>query len=190
MSLSQSLKRVKTATLIDEGGEWLKQCSMTGCDTDDTAQTMSTSCFLAFDSGKCWRGKLPSNLLARLYRERRDSKHLSYLSTGPSYLVGNGEKSRCYYAEFNDGEAWWGANDDGELDGILREVDVHRVAFGRSSSTGEKPSWVVIAKDGTCKWRNVPDGLHDALTRANESAGALCPCECSFGMGGSWFLRF
>jgi len=190
-SLSQSLKRVKTATLIDEGGEWLKQCSITGCDTDDKAQTLSTSCFLVFDSGKNYlRGKLPSNLLARLFRERRVSKHLRYLSTGPSYLVGNGDKSRCYYAEFSDGEAWWGVNDDGELDGILQEVDVHRVAFGRSSSIGDKPSWVVIAKNGTCKWRNVPDGLHEALTRANESAGAACPCECSLGMGGSYFVRF
>ena len=189
-SLSRSLKRVKTATLINEGGEWLKQCSMTGCDTDDTAQTLSTSCFLSFDSGKCYhRGKLPSNLLARLFREKRDSKQLSYLSTGPSYLVGNGQRGRCYYAEFKDGEAWWGVNDDGELGGILQEVDVHRVAFGRSSSE-EKASWVVVAKDGTCKWRNVPDGLHEALTRANESAGAPCPCEFSLGMGGSYFVRF
>jgi hypothetical protein len=127
---------------------------------------LGTTYFLKFDSGKTHhRGDLPSNLVARLFREKKDRGTIKYLSTGCSYSVGGGH--RCYYAEFDNGECWWGTNKDDVLDAIFMGMDVHRVAFGSSSSgsgaSAEKSSWVVIGKDGSVKWRNIPQGLHDVL---------------------------
>jgi hypothetical protein len=56
----------------------------------------------------------------------------------------------------------------------------------------------VIAKDGSVFYKNIPQGLHDALTlRAEESPVdannihcAKSPCEVSLGMSGSYFIRF
>ena len=77
---------------------------------------------------------------------------------------------------------------------------MHRVAFGAKSS------WVVIGKDGSVKWKNVPQGLHDVLiahelglpgtltpiTKSDSTSPAeySSPCEVSLGIGGTYFLRF
>jgi len=211
-SPSAMLKRQNAATLIDEGGEWLKHCAITGFvkangDTansgDAGVDTSGTTYFLKFDNGKTHRrGDLPCNLMARLFRERRNRGSLKYLSTGCSYSVGGGH--RCYYAEFDDGECWWGTNKDDVLDKVFMEMDVHRVAFGSTSGiAADKASWVVIGKDGSVKWRNVPQGLHYVLVNAGASAtatdgvntardpfAAAAPCEVSLGIGGTYFMRF
>jgi len=238
------LKRNGAATLIDEGGEWLKHCAITGFDTnasdgdgeDATTASSGTTYFLKFDSGKTHhRGDLPSNLVARLYREEKEPGSIKYLSTGCSYSATTnssrqestgGRQYRCYYAEFDNGECWWGTNKDDVLDGIFMEMDVHRVAFGTSSSNSgnsnggngssnggggtttstvvDKSSWVVIGKDGSVKWKNVPQGLHDvliatqqentisAITTADDhvTSAAVAPCEISLGIGGTYFIRF
>ncbi|KAL7540624.1 hypothetical protein ACHAXR_010260 [Thalassiosira sp. AJA248-18] len=205
MSSSAMLKREKAATLIDEGGESLRHCAITGFDNNATAtgdndnakfgdttgssvDRLGTTYFLKYDSGTMHhRGDLPSNLRARLVR---------------SYSVGRG--NRCYYAEFDNGECWWGTNKDDVLDKIFTEMDVHRVAFG------DKSSWCVIGKNGLVRWRNVPQGLHDVLitqdarvsatapnttTAADNSVlgrdhTAAAPCEVSLGIGGTYFIRF
>ncbi|KAL9184719.1 hypothetical protein ACHAXT_012689 [Thalassiosira profunda] len=134
-----------------------------------------------FDGGKTYhRGGLPSNLLARLFHEKRDKGSLTYLGTGDSYSVGGGQ--RCYYAEFDDGECWWGTNEDDDLDMAFTEMDVHRVAFGSCNG------WVVLGKDGSVRWKNVGMGLHDVLVA--QQANGSAPCEVSLGMGGSYFIRF
>lgn len=238
---AMTLKRNGAATLIDEGGEWLKHCAITGFDTnadnsdgeDGATASSGTTYFLKFDSGKTHhRGDLPSNLVARLYREEKEPGSIKYLSTGCSYSATNsnqaavgiptgGGQYRCYYAEFDNGECWWGTNKDDVLDGIFMEMDVHRVAFGTSSSSNsnnggsngggtptssvvDKSSWVVIGKDGSVKWKNVPQGLHDVLTATQQdntastttqenvtsTSAAVAPCEISLGIGGTYFIRF
>jgi len=233
------LKRVKAATLIDKGGEWLKHCAITGFDTAATTNhgpgdgggdrpattdpdALGTTYFLKFDNGNTHhRGDLPSNLVARLLREKKERGSIKYLSTGCSYnATGRAAASlrghRCYYAEFDNGECWWGTNKDDVLDKVFLEMDVHRVAFGSNSSGGgrqaitaseDRSSWVVLGKDGAVWWKNVPQGLHDALiaqdagmsatttvdadyniTTVQGSAAALC--EASLGMGGTYFVRF
>jgi len=221
---SSMLQRMGSATLIDGGGELLNHVAITGYDdktsTSKSAkdifnksknESMGTTYFLKFDNGKTHhRGNLPSNLLARLYRERKEYTSIKYLSTGCTYSIGNGH--RCYYCEFDTGECWWGTNKDDMLDDAFMSVDVHRVAFGGSSSNKESSSWIVIGKDGSVKWKNVPQGLHDLLmkhmaTTSNSKEGllsptflsvnpatpkstAVCPCEVSLGIGGTYFIRF
>ena len=216
------LQREGSATLLDGGGELLNHVAITGYDkssnTGKTAkdifnksknESSGTTYFLKFDHGKTHhRGNLPSNLLARLYRERKDYTSIKYLSTGCTYSIGNGH--RCYYCEFDTGECWWGTNKDDMLDEVFMNVDVHRVAFGRSSSNKESSSWIVIGKDGSVKWKNVPQGIHDLLMKhmetsekellspsfssvdlpATPKSTAGCPCEVSLGIGGTYFIRF
>ena len=168
---------------------------------DVDVHSKGTTYFSKFDSGKTHhRGDLPANLVARLVREKKDATSIKYLSTGCSYAAGGGQ--RCYYAEFDNGECWWGTNKDGQLDQIFMEMDVHRVAFGSSSgSSPDKACWVVIGKDGSVKWRNVPQGLHDALifhdagmsattTIVGGDNGIAAPCEVSLGIAGTYFIRF
>jgi len=251
-------RRQRAATLMDEGGRWLRHCAITGLGkanhgnngsarrgdhTDDDAfpdnDELGTTYFLKFDDGKSHhRGDLPANLSARLLREGRARGGIRYLSTGCSHsssaLAGataaaarGGGRSgghRCYYAEFDDGECWWGTGErDDVLDGIFTEMDVHRVAFGlngsggadrpggtsSSSANNNKSSFVVIGKDGAVRWRNVPQGLHDALVDG-AGDGRTCsatttsddvisfrgppdspaPCEVSLGIAGTYFVRF
>lgn len=187
-----------------------------------------TKYFLKFDGEKAHhRGPLPLRLELRLSRERRDPRSLRYLSTGSSYtddgISGDG---CCYYAEFDSGECWWGTqNANGEEDEILHEIlmemDVHRVAFGNPTSPfARKSSWIVIGKDGSVAWRNIPQGLHDVLMERYEltrfstpssaiddvpnrrspvrkgsnvgviRAEAAAPCEVSLGVAGTYFVRF
>jgi len=180
-SLSNSgtmLQREGSATLIDGGGALLNHVAITGYDKSSSTgkgakdifnnkskaknESGGTTYFLKFDNGKTHhRGNLPSNLLARLYRERKDYTSIKYLSTGCTYSIGNGH--RCYYCEFDTGECWWGTNKDDMLDDAFMSVDVHRVAFGGSSSNKESSSWVVIGKDGSVKWKNVPQGLGETI---------------------------
>jgi len=51
----------------------------------------------------------------------------------------------------------------------------------------------VIGKDGSVFYRNIPQGLHDALTAARdaeeEESHAAAPCEVSLGISGSYFIR-
>lgn len=208
-SSSAMLKREKAATLIDEGGESLKHCAITGFAHATTASyddSGETSYFLKFDGGKArHKGNLPSNLVARLSREEKSRGSINYLSTGCSYSARGGH--RCYYAEFDNGECWWGCNKDDVLDKIFNEMDVHRVAFGSGKGTPtDQSSWVVIGKDGSVRWRNVPQGLHDVLiardsgasasttddvtTVKNNPSAAAAPCEVSLGVGGTYFVRF
>ena len=158
---SAMLKREKAATLIDEGGEWLKHCAITGFDNETAANrdnpggadgkrsptidpaSLGTTYFLKFDNGRMHhRCDLPANLAGRLIREGKERGDITYLSTGCSYNA-TGRKDaaalrghRCYYAEFDNGECWWGTNKDDVLDGVLMETDVHRVAFGSGGPGG------------------------------------------------------
>ena len=221
------LQREGSATLIDGGGELLNHVAITGYDDKSSSSKTAKDIFnksknessgggttyiLKFDNGKTHhRGNLPSNLLARLYRERKDYTSIKYLSTGCTYSIGNGH--RCYYCEFDTGECWWGTNKDDMLDDVFMNVDVHRVAFGSSRSNNkESSSWIVIGKDGSVKWKNVPQGLHDLLMKHMETTSkgeglsspsfssvdhpatpkstAVCPCEVSLGIGGTYFIRF
>jgi len=193
-----------------------------------SSNAAGTTYFLKFDGEKAHhRGPLPLRLELRLSREGRDPWSLRYLSTGSSYtddgISGDG---CCYYAEFDSGECWWGTqNAHGEEDGILHEIltemDVHRVAFGNPTSPfAKKSSWIVIGKDGSVAWRNIPQGLHDVLmeryelTRCSTPSGtiadvphrrspvrkgtnvgiiradAAAPCEVSLGVAGTYFVRF
>jgi hypothetical protein len=213
-----------------------------GLRDDDRASVLS-SYFLKFDNGEVFHGggvrnRLPSNLVLRLAREGRDHSTIKYLSTGPLFSSEGGDSgadfgcynsnNRCYYAEFDDGECWWGTNNDDVLDRIFMAIDVHRVAFGSSSNSGvvdgagaaavvapsdtvvgKSLSFVVIGKDGSVKWKNVPRRLHDILTQqeSNNAAtghaslritsdendhaiAAAAPCEISLGMDGTYFVRF
>src|SRR6056300_1150966 len=149
---------------------------------------------------------LQSNLMQRLSREKRELKSIRYLSTGPllfhsssstsSDKTGDGREARCYYLEFDNGECWWAVpTPNDELESLLREVDVHRIAFGSSfDSIGDytSSSWIVIAKDGSVYYKNIPQGLHDALTSrvSNIDPHVMAPCEVSLGQSGSYFVRF
>jgi hypothetical protein len=82
------------------------------------------------------------------------------LNAFPPATVDDGE--RCYHAEFEGGECWWGTNngrgeEDGTLYQILMEMDVHRVGFGIKSS------WIVIGKNGEVAWKSIPQKSHDVL---------------------------
>lgn len=204
-------------TMIHGGGKYLRYCGLIGhttLSTDDeddqnnTKKSMpSTSYFLKFDGGKSYHhGMLPSNLMKRLSREKRELKSIRYLSTGPllfhsssstsSGTRGDGTEARCYYLEFDNGECWWAVpTPNDELESLLREVDVHRIAFGSSfDSIGDytSSSWIVIAKDGSVYYKNIPQGLHDALTSrvSNIDPHVMAPCEVSLGQSGSYFVRF
>ncbi|KAL7544772.1 hypothetical protein ACHAWF_008137 [Thalassiosira exigua] len=213
-----SLKRELAATAIDGGAEHLRHCAITGfsdarddgeraaADGDDggsvpDATQGGTAYFLKFDGGRAHlRGHLPSNLADRLASSGRDAGTIAYLSVGRARAAvataGGGDSSggrrrRPYYAEFDDGECWWGTNDDAVLDRTFSEMDVHRVAFGAGPS-----SWIVLGKDGGVRWRDVPQGLHDALEArrthggGSGSSASAAPCEVSLGVGGTYFVRF
>jgi len=243
---SVMLTRKKSATLIEEGGEVLAHCAITGFDSHPMAasalrkpngatvtkvpavvETLGTTYFLKFDSGKMHhRGDLPLNLAARLQREGRNGCALRYLSTGCVY---SSSSSRCYYAEFDNGECWWGTDKDDALDKVFTEMDVHRVAFGVNTGGGgntfavnapNESSWVVLGKDGSVRWKNVPPGLHDALLAQGAGISSAvvsaadrldpavtndgflehgvavaaipraAPCEVSLGARGAYFVRF
>ena len=168
-------------TLETEASNDVAVGTINGADKDS-----GTAYFIKFDAGKSYnRGNLPANLKDRLMREDRDSRSLRYLSTGSPSNVGDGATS--YYAEFDDGECWWGtasslSHEDNALHQLLLEMDVHRIAFGIDS-------WIIIGKDGEVVWKNIPQGLHDILT-LRESNSAAAPCEVSLGMDGSYFVRF
>ncbi|KAL3798558.1 hypothetical protein HJC23_011862 [Cyclotella cryptica] len=211
---SRALSVEGPAILIPNGGGGVRFFAITGSrspslnDSDDGACSPSTkdsgtSYFIKFDAGKSnHRGMLPINLAARLQREERDPRSLRYLTTGPSSSSddGKGGSVSPYYAEFDDGECWWGmasggkSEDDEALHQIFIEMDVHRVSFGSDSS------WIVIGKDGDVVWKNIPQGLHNVLisrdalsTEISGNATGLvpaAPCEASLGMGGSYFIRF
>jgi hypothetical protein len=204
-------------TMIHGGGNYLRYCGLIGHTTlsthDEDDQNnrkksmLSTSYFLKFDGGKSYHhGMLPSNLMKRLSREKRELKSIRYLFTGPllshssssssSGTRGDGTEARCYYLEFDNGECWWAVpTPNDELESLLREVDVHRIAFGSSfDSIGDytSSSWIVIAKDGSVYYKNIPQGLHDALTSrvSNIDPHVMAPCEVSLGQSGSYFVRF
>ncbi|KAL7509108.1 hypothetical protein ACHAXN_006143 [Cyclotella atomus] len=178
--------------IIPNGGIGVRYFGVTGSQTnlssDETAAAtedgdMGTSYFIKFDTGKSYhRRMLPANLLDRLEREDRDSRSLRYLSTGPPSVNAN-----PYYAEFDDGECWWGTSssqsqEDDELHQIFMTTDVHRVAFGIDS-------WIVISKDGGVVWKNIPQDLHDVMS-SRDSTSMAAPCDVSLGIGGSYFIRF
>ena len=172
------------AVLIPNGGISVSYFGVIGSErgttcSDDVPNSMGASYFIKFDGGKSHcRGMLPASLANRLKRQARDSRSLRYLSTGPS---------SAYYAEFDDGDCWWGtassqSRGDDALHRLLLEIDVHRIAFGDHS-------WIVVSKDGDLVWKNLPQGLHDVLT-SRDSVSAAAPCEVSLGMDGSYFVRF
>lgn len=175
--------------IIPNGGIGVRYFGVTGSKTNVDAPPeqdgdAGTSYFIKFDTGKSFhRGMLPANLLDRLEREDRDSRSLRYLSTGPPSADVN-----TYYAEFDDGECWWGTTpsqfqEDDELHQIFTNMDVHRVAFGLNSS------WIVISKDGEVVWKNIPQDLHDVMA-SRDSTSMAAPCDVSLGIGGSFFIRF
>jgi len=201
------------ATLINGGGEFLRSCCLIGqASLHGDGQHHSTkekyncggntSYFLKFDGGKSYHhGSLPSNLMNRFSREKKEVKAIRYLSIGPllygslsSESDGGGE--RCYYLEFDDGECWWNVpvsegEQDNDLERIFSQVNIHRVAFGCSSDNlGASASWIVIGKNGSVFYRNIPQGLHDALTARNAAESHAAPCEVSLGMSASYFIRF
>jgi hypothetical protein len=199
--------KMRSATLFEDGAARLTHCAVTGLDRivgEDGSSTFETSYFLRFDDagpgarrqrrpGGGGHHLLPPNLVERLLREGRDRASIRYLSTGASYSSGvffrggGGGHHRCYYAEFNDGECWWGTNGDDVLDRIFTRMDVHRVAFGGG---GGESSWIAIGKNGSVKWRNVPRGLHDFLIALDSMAESpVSPCEVSLGMDGTYFVR-
>jgi hypothetical protein len=230
---------IRNATLIDNGGKHLTHCAITGLDKitrEDGTSEYDASFFLKFDVSdghSRMRSQrlagaggvnhlLPPNLVERLIREGRNRASIRYLSTGASYALGisldgrrvpeQGEGChRCYYVEFDDGECWWGTNGDDVLDRIFTKMDVHRVAFGGGNGDGSKSSWIVIGKNGSVTWRNVPWGLHNFLLALKSAAVApvgktaatktktkavICPpsvdpapCEVSLGMNGTYFVR-
>ncbi len=83
------------------------------------------------------------------------------------------------------------------------ETDVHRVAYGSGGADAggrDASSWVVLGNDGKVRWKNVPQGLHDALTARDDGTPAVpnvhteydtaavrnlaaAPCEVSLGIG-------
>ncbi|KAL7492222.1 hypothetical protein ACHAWT_001393 [Skeletonema menzelii] len=195
------------ATMIHGGAKYLRFCGIIGETTssnyDDHKQSKGgTSYFLKFDGGKTYGHGLPSNLMKRLSREMKELKSIQYLSTGsllhdspPSQS--DGEEERCYYLEFDGGECWWHVpifqgEPDHDLERIFSEVDIHRVAFGSSISEGigASASWIVIGKDGSVFYRNIPQGLHDTLTARDMEETHAAPCEVSLGVSGSYFMRF
>jgi antitoxin component HigA of HigAB toxin-antitoxin module len=116
-----------------------------------------------------------------------DYKDILYLSTGPF---------GCYYSEFRSGECWWGlTSDDDELDMMLNEWDVYKIAFGpcvtieqANGRSYKSTSWILIARDGRAAWKNLPSRLHNKLSSrlANETS----PVDISLGCEGSYFIRF
>eukprot|EP00985_Skeletonema_marinoi_P026711 scaffold20941_cov143-Skeletonema_marinoi.AAC.10 len=194
------------ATMIHGGGEYLRFCGIFGQTslTGDAQQNKAgTSYFLKLDGGKSYlHGSLPSNLMNRLSREEKELNSIRYLSTGSmlhgsSSIESDGGGERCYYLEFDSGECWWNVpssqgEHDRDLQQIFSEVDVHRVAFGSSSSEiiDASASWIVIAKDGSVFYRNIPQGLHDTLTARDAEESYAAPCEVSLGVSGSYFIRF
>eukprot|EP00984_Skeletonema_dohrnii_P038296 scaffold41360_cov89-Skeletonema_dohrnii-CCMP3373.AAC.1 len=195
------------ATMIHGGGEYLRFCGVFG-QTSLTGDTQhykgGTSYFLKFDGGKSYlHGSLPSNLMNRLSREEgKELNSIRYLSAGSmlhgsSSIYSDGGGERCYYLEFDSGECWWNVpssqgEHDRDLQQIFSEVDVHRVAFGSPTSEiiDASASWIVIAKDGSVFYRNIPQGLHDTLTARDAEESHAAPCEVSLGVSGSYFIRF
>ena len=186
------------ATLIHEGGKFVRYCCITGQTKQCKGDKSGTSYFIKFDEGKSYHhGLLPSNLLNRLERENKSVKSIRYLSTGPLMacsLTESDKGLKSYYLEFDSGECWWNVpacnNEyDHTLERLFSDVDVHRVAFGRLSDCVASAAWVVIGKDGSVYYRNIPEGLHDFLTTRHAEQSHTAPCEVSLGISGSYFIR-
>merc|ERR1712151_38122 len=149
--------------------------------------------FIRRENGKWYvHGDLPTNLQRRLAQQENKGYELRYLSVGPN-------NSQCYYAEWSSGDCRW-VNFDDEFHNIVNEYPVHRVAFGGCNNAAttnnkvnaiandNKPSWIVISKDGRSAWSGIPSRLANTLKNRDPSLPA--PCEVSLGPGGSYFIKF
>ncbi len=67
----------------------------------------------------------------------------------------------------------------------MQSSRVHRVAFGTFK---DDSSWIVLTKDGTVAWRNIPLQLEKLLE--DRESGMAAPCEVSLGDAGTFFIRF
>jgi hypothetical protein len=154
----------------------------------------SSSFMLTRDNAKSYHFDcLPDRLQRRIELQPAAAypytDQLVYLSTGPF---------DSYYAEFRNGERWWGSafrEDQFEFMTICGEWDVHRVALGSPACLDGgrdqqflASSWVVLSRDGKVAWKNLPVRLHNKLS--NRLASESAPVEVSLGCAGAYFIRF
>jgi hypothetical protein len=154
----------------------------------------SSSFILTRDNAKSYHFDcLPERLRQRMEQAPAGSypyaDQLVYLSTGPF---------DSYYAEFRNGERWWGSafrEDQFEFMTICRDWDVHRVVLGPPTCLDGgrdqhylASSWIVLSRDGKVAWKNIPVRLHNKLSNRLASESALV--EASLGCAGAYFIRF
>ena len=135
--------------------------------------------FVSHDDGKTHGGdNIPQRLKTRIQKESNSKQRsIRYLALGPR---------DSYFAELVSGETFWAiGKHDEQFFNIMQSSRVHRVAFG---SFNDDSSWIVLTKDGTVAWRNIPLQL-EKLLESRES-GMAAPCEVSLGDAGTFFIRF
>mmetsp|Transcript_663 Transcript_663/g.1871 ORF Transcript_663/g.1871 Transcript_663/m.1871 type:complete len:797 (+) Transcript_663:264-2654(+) len=194
----------KLITVI--GCRALRSISLTGISPDHSdsrydAEQRDAGFWYIFDdcSGSCV-GVPPPKFAERLSRERNMlsggaypvSNNVSYMASGP---MGS------YFVRFASGETWWGlggccSSHREYFTGIMKSIDVRRIAFGPSCIVRIKGGapvtvvpWIVLGSDGTAAWSSsLPSSLERLLSdRPRDSAA---PVEVSLGAGGSYFVKF
>ena len=147
-------------------------------------------------------GLWPDKLLTRIKQEKFEfskERDFWYLS------LGDWDQ---YFGILRSGETWWGTV-DADLNDILEDWDVHRVAFGPSQATVDirmtsntttsnssststgmvyHTSWIVVARDGRVAWKNIPADLADLLLRRLATNAGIA--EVSLGAESAYFVRF
>lgn len=141
------------------------------------AITESGGYFLSRDNrNSYWKG-LPSSLADRLIDEDRNTLgELQYVAVGTSGR---------YFVELSDGEAWWkgGYGGEGIDEAIRANKRISRVAFGQESD-----SWYVLYTEGTARWNNLPNRLHNKLK--NRARRLPRVQEISLGSNHTYFVKF
>lgn len=184
----------------DTNGDFVKlnkeSCSPGGaaCSVQRIVLMDSSSTGLSFlisrDHGKAHHfGHLPERLFRRMQRLEQSTRSLTsdliYLAVGPL---------ESYYAEFRNGEIWWGSPaGDNDFHTLCSSWEIKRVAFGSTScikdgSNELQSSWILIGHDGRVAWKNIPTRLHNLLN--NRLGNEAAPEEVSLGPGNSYFIRF
>ena len=135
--------------------------------------------FVIYDDNKMHGGNsIPQRLKARILKESNSKLNsIRYLALGPR---------DSYFAELVSGETFWAiGKHDEQFSNIMQSSRVHRVAFGTFK---DDSSWIVLTKDGTAAWRNIPLQLEKLLE--DRENGKAAPCEVSLGDAGTFFIRF
>lgn len=135
--------------------------------------------FVIYDDNKMHGGNsIPQRLKARIQKESNSKLNsIRYLALGPR---------DSYFAELVSGETFWAiGKHDEQFSKIMQSSRVHRVAFGTFK---DDSSWIVLTKDGTVAWRNIPLQLEKLLE--DRESGMAAPCEVSLGDAGTFFIRF